>query len=99
MYLGETEEYKEELAMLIEEFLKQRIQGLKNEEGVYVTQAFPKLLYVLEPCNIKKDGSYFYLTKLAAECTAKRMVPDYISEKVMLELKGDVYACMGKRKL
>lgn len=99
MYLGETEEYKEELAMLIEEFLKQRIQGLKNEEGVYVTQAFPKLLYVLEPCNINKDGNYFYLTKLAAECTAKRMVPDYISEKVMLELKGDVYACMGKRKL
>lgn len=99
MYLGETEEYKEELAMLIEEFLKQRIQGLKNEEGVYVTQAFPKLLYVLEPCNIDKDGSYFYLTKLAAECTAKRMVPDYISEKIMLELKGDVYACMGKRKL
>ena len=80
MYLGETEEYKEELAMLIEEFLKQRIQGLKNEEGVYVTQAFPKLLYVLEPCNIDKDGSYFYLTKLAAECTAKRMVPDYISK-------------------
>lgn len=99
MYLGETEEYKEELAMLIEEFLKQRIQGLKNEEGVYVTQAFPKLLYVLEPCNINKDGNYFYLTKLAAECTAKRMVPDYISEKIMLELKGDVYACMGKRKL
>lgn len=99
MYLGETEEYKEELAMLIEEFLKQRIQGLKNEEGVYVTQAFPKLLYVLEPCNIDENGSYFYLTKLAAECTAKRMVPDYISEKVMLELKGDVYACMGKRKL
>lgn len=99
MYLGETDEYKEELAMLIEEFLKQRIQGLKNEEGVYVTQAFPKLLYVLEPCNIDKDGGYFYLTKLAAECTAKRMVPDYISEKVMLELKGDVYACMGKRKL
>lgn len=103
MYLGETEEYKEELAMLIEEFLKQRIQGLKNEEGVYVTQAFPKLLYVLEPCNIYKDGSYFYLTKLAAECTAKRMVPDYISEKVMLENKidkngnGNVYGCMGCR--
>ena len=103
MYLGETEEYKEELAMLIEEFLKQRIQGLKNEEGVYVTQAFPKLLYVLEPCNIDKDGSYFYLTKLAAECTAKRMVPDYISEKVMLENKidkngnGNVYGCMGCR--
>ena len=103
MYLGETEEYKEELAMLIEEFLNQRIQGLKNEEGVYVTQAFPKLLYVLEPCNIRKDGSYFYLTKLAAECTAKRMVPDYISEKVMLENKidkngnGHVYGCMGCR--
>lgn len=103
MYLGETEEYKEELAMLIEEFLKQRIQGLKNEEGVYVTQAFPKLLYVLEPCNIYRDGSYFYLTKLAAECTAKRMVPDYISEKVMLENKidkngnGNVYGCMGCR--
>lgn len=103
MYLGETEEYKEELAMLIEEFLKQRIQGLKNEEGVYVTQAFPKLLYVLEPCNIDKGGSYFYLTKLAAECTAKRMVPDYISEKVMLENKidkngnGNVYGCMGCR--
>lgn len=103
MYLGETEEYKGELAMLIEEFLKQRIQGLKNEEGVYVTQAFPKLLYVLEPCNINKDGNYFYLTKLAAECTAKRMVPDYISEKVMLENKidkngnGNVYGCMGCR--
>lgn len=103
MYLGETEEYKEELAMLIEEFLKQRIQGLKNEEGVYVTQAFPKLLYVLEPCNIDENGSYFYLTKLAAECTAKRMVPDYISEKVMLENKidkngnGHVYGCMGCR--
>ena len=103
MYLGETEEYKEELAMLIEEFLKQRIKGLKNEEGVYVTQAFPKLLYVLEPCNIKKGGSYFYLTKLAAECTAKRMVPDYISEKVMHENKidkngnGHVYGCMGCR--
>lgn len=103
MYLGETEEYKEELAMLIEEFLKQRIQGLKNEEGVYVTQAFPKLLYVLEPCNINENGSYSYLTKLAAECTAKRMVPDYISEKVMLENKidkngnGNVYGCMGCR--
>lgn len=103
MYIGETEEYKEELAMLIEEFLKQRIQGLKNEEGVYVTQAFPKLLYVLEPCNIDKDGSYFYLTKLAAECTAKRMVPDYISEKIMFENKidkngnGNVYGCMGCR--
>lgn len=97
MYLNETEEYKEELAMLIEEFLKQRIQGLKNEVGVYITQAFPKLLYVLEEDNIKEGSKYYELTKLAAYCTAKRMVPDYISEKKMLELKGDVYACMGCR--
>ena len=103
MYLGETEEYKEELAMLIEEFLKQRIQGMKNENGVYVTPAFPKLLYVLEEDNIKPKGKYYYLTKLAAECTAKRMVPDYISEKVMKELKinelgeGECYPCMGCR--
>lgn len=95
MYLGETEEYKEELAMLIEEFLKQRITGIKNESGVYVTQEFPKLLYVLEPDNIYEDSKYYYLTELAAKCTAKRMVPDYISEKIMLELKGDVYGCMG----
>lgn len=98
MYLGETDEYKEELAMLIEEFLKQRILGLKNEVGVYVTQAFPKLLYVLEPDNIdRKKSPYWYLTVLAAKCTAKRMVPDYISEKMMLELKGDCYPCMGCR--
>ncbi len=103
MYLGETEEYKEELAMLIEEFLKQRIQGMKNEQGVYITPAFPKLLYVLEEANMKKDGKYYYLTELAAKCTAKRMVPDYISEKVMKELKinelgqGDCYPCMGCR--
>lgn len=89
MYLGETEEYKEEVAMLIEEFLKQRLLGLKNEVGVYVTQAFPKLLYVLEEDNINKDGKYWYLTELAAQCTAKRLVPDYISEKVMKELKVD----------
>lgn len=95
MYLGETEEYKEELAMLIEEFLRQRIQGLKNEVGVYVTPAFPKLLYMLEEDNIHEDSKYWYLTVLAAQCTAKRMVPDYISEKIMLELKGDVYPCMG----
>ena len=101
MYLGETEEYKEELAMIIEEFLRQRILGFKNEKGVYVTPAFPKLLYVLEKDNITEDGKYWYLTKLAAECTSKRMVPDYISEKVMLENKinkwgqGDCYACMG----
>ena len=98
MYLGETDEYKEELAMLIEEFLRQRIQGMKNEAGVYVTQAFPKLLYVLEEDNIHEDSKYYYLTKLAAQCTAKRMVPDYISEKVMKELKdGNTYPCMGCR--
>ncbi|MBP3255192.1 MAG: anaerobic ribonucleoside-triphosphate reductase [Clostridia bacterium] len=103
MYLNETEEYKEELAMIIEEFLNQRIQGFKNEKGVYITPAFPKLLYVLEEDNIKEDSEYWYLTELAAKCTAKRMVPDYISEKVMLELKknengeGDCYPCMGCR--
>lgn len=89
MYLGETEEYKEEVAMLIEEFLNQRLLGLKNEVGVYVTQAFPKLLYVLEEDNIHKDSKYWYLTELAAKCTAKRLVPDYISEKVMKGLKVD----------
>lgn len=103
MYLGETDEYKEELAMIIEEVLKQRILGMKNEKGVYITPAFPKLLYVLEEDNIKKGSKYYYLTELAAECTAKRMVPDYISEKVMRELKinengeGDCYPCMGCR--
>ena len=103
LYLGETDEYKEELAMIIEEFLKQRILGMKNEKGVYITPAFPKLLYVLEKDNIEKDSKYYYLTKLAAECTAKRMVPDYISEKIMKELKvdkngeGHCYPCMGCR--
>ena len=98
MYLGETDEYKEELAMLIEEFLKQRILGLKNEVGVYITQAFPKLLYVLEEDNIHEDSKYWYLTKLAAKCTAKRMVPDYISEKKMKEYKeGNCFPCMGCR--
>ena len=97
MYLGETEEYKEELAMLIEEFFKQRIQGIKNESGVYITQEFPKLLYVLEPSNINESGKYFYLTQLASKCIAKRMTPDLISEKIMRELKGDVYGCMGCR--
>lgn len=103
MYLGETEEYKEELAMMIEEFLNQRILGLKNESGAYITPAFPKLLYFLEEDNIHKDSKYYYLTELAAKCTAKRMVPDYISEKVMKELKkneygeGDCYPCMGCR--
>ena len=103
MYLGETDEYKEELAMLIEEVLKQRTEGMKNENGVYITPAFPKLLYVLEEDNINPKGKYYYLTKLAAQCTAKRMVPDYISEKVMKELKkneygeGEAYPCMGCR--
>ena len=103
MYLGETDEYKDELAMIIEEFLNQRIQGFKNEKGVYVTPAFPKLLYVLEEDNIHEDSKYWYLTKLAAKCSAKRLVPDYISEKVMLENKinqwgkGDCYPCMGCR--
>lgn len=103
MYLGETDEYKEELAMIIEEFLKQRIVGFKNEKGVYITPAFPKLLYVLEKDNIYEDSKYWYLTELAAKCTAKRMVPDYISEKKMLEMKidangnGNCYPCMGCR--
>lgn len=103
MYLGETEEYKEELALIIEEFLKERILGFKNEKGVYITPAFPKLLYVLEEDNIHKDSKYWYLTELAAKCTAKRMVPDYISEKKMKEFKinemgdGDCYPCMGCR--
>ena len=103
MYLNDTEEYKEELAMLIEEFLKQRILGLKNTVGVYVTQAFPKLLYVLEEDNIHEDSKYWYLTKLAAKCSAKRLTPDYISEKIMLENKidkngnGNCYGCMGCR--
>lgn len=103
MYLGETEEYKEELALIIEEVLKQRILGMKNEKGVYITPAFPKLLYVLEEDNIKKDGKYYYLTELAAKCTAKRMVPDYISEKIMKKLKvdkngnGQCFPCMGCR--
>ena len=98
MYLGETEEYKEELAMIIEEFLNQRILGMKNEVGVYVTQAFPKLLYVLEEDNIYEDSQYWYLTELSAKCTAKRLVPDYISEKMMKKFKeGNCFPCMGCR--
>jgi ribonucleoside-triphosphate reductase len=103
MYLGETNEYKEELSMLIEEFLNQRILGFKNEQGIYITPSFPKLLYVLEEDNINKDNKYWYLTELSAKCTAKRLVPDYISEKKMLELKidqnnnGHCYPCMGCR--
>ena len=105
MYLGEAqnEQEKRDLAIIIEETLLQRYQGVKNEEGVYVTPAFPKLIYVLEEQNIHEDSPYYYLTKLAAKCTARRMVPDYISEKKMLELKvdkngdGHCYTCMGCR--
>lgn len=99
MYLNEAKNNQEkaDLAMLIEEMLRQRIQGVKNEEGVYIAPAFPKLIYVLEEDNITEDSKYWYLTELAAKCTSKRLVPDYISEKMMLELKGDVYTCMGCR--
>lgn len=105
MYLNEAkdEQTKADLALIIEEVLRQRIQGVKNEKGVWVTPAFPKLLYVLEEDNVYKDSKYFYLTKLAAECSAKRLVPDYISEKKMLEYKidkngnGNCYPCMGCR--
>ena len=99
MYLNEVPEgqLRNDLAMIIEEVLKQRIQGVKNKKGAWITPAFPKLLYVLEADNITPDGKYWYLTELAAKCTAKRMVPDYISEKKMLEYKGEVYPCMGCR--
>lgn len=96
MYINEDKEYKKETAMLIEEFLKQRTLGMKNEQGIYVTPAFPKLIYCLDENNITEDSEYWYLTVLAAKCTAKRLVPDYISAKVMKELKGDVYPSMGK---
>ena len=92
-----NEQEKRDLAVIIEEMLEQRYQGVKNEQGVWVTPAFPKLIYVLEEDNIHDDSPYYYLTRLAAKCTARRMVPDYISEKKMLELKGDVYPCMGCR--
>lgn len=103
MYLGETDEYKHELALIIKEFFKQRIEGFKNEVGVHYTNAFPKLLYVLEEDNAHENSKYWELTKLAAECTAKRMVPDYISEKIMKQNKiddegnGHCYPCMGCR--
>ena len=99
MYLNEarSEQEKRDLALIIEEMLLQRYEGVKNEQGVWVTPAFPKLIYTLEEDNIHEDSPYYYLTKLAAKCTARRMVPDYISEKKMLELKGDVYPCMGCR--
>lgn len=99
MYLNEAknEQEKKDLAMLIEEVLKQRMQGVKNEDGEWIAPAFPKLIYCLEEDNIHEDSPYWYLTELAAECSAKRLVPDYISEKMMLKLKGDVYTCMGCR--
>ena len=105
MYLGEAknEQEREDLAMIIEETLLQRLQGVKNEEGVWITPAFPKLIYVLEEANIRPGSKYYYLTELSAKCTAKRMVPDYISEKIMLESKvdkngeGHCYTCMGCR--
>ena len=99
MYLNEAknEQEKYDLALLIEEMLRQRILGVKNEDGAYVAPAFPKLIYVLENDNIQEDSPYWSLTQLAAECSSKRLVPDYISEKMMLELKGDVYTCMGCR--
>jgi ribonucleoside-triphosphate reductase len=97
MYLNEARNatVKKDLALLIEEVLKQRIKGIKNEDGVYIAPAFPKLIYVLEDDNTYEGSEYFYLTELAVECSSKRLVPDYISEKIMKELKGDVYAVMG----
>ena len=100
MYIDEVPEgrTRDDLAMIIEEMLNQRIQGVKNEKGVYITPAFPKLIYVLEEDNVREGTKYWYLTKLAAKCTAKRMVPDYISEKIMKQLKdGNCYTCMGCR--
>ena len=99
LYLNEVRDgrEKDDFAMLIEEVLKQRIEGTKNEQGVWITPAFPKILYVLEEDNVHKGDKYYYLTELAAKCTAKRMVPDYISEKKMLEYKGNCFPCMGCR--
>jgi ribonucleoside-triphosphate reductase len=97
MYINENKEYEKETALLVEEFLNQRIKGMKNEKGVYITPAFPKLIYVLDENNIEENSPYWNLTVLAAKCTAKRMVPDYISAKKMREYKNAVYACMGCR--
>ena len=100
MHLEEAPEgrTRDDLALCIEEVLKQRMQGVKNEKGVWITPAFPKLIYVLDDCNIREDAPYWHLTEIAAECTSKRLVPDYISAKVMRELKkGNVYTCMGCR--
>lgn len=99
LYLKDAKSKQEEhdLALIIEEILKQRIKGVKNEKGAYVTTAFPKLLFVLDDNNITENSEYWYLTQLAAECSSKQLVPDYISAKVMKELKGDVFGCMGCR--
>ena len=105
MYLNEarSEQEKKDIALITEEILKQRYQGVKNEKGVWITPAFPKLIYCLEDDNVEPGSPYYYLTELAAKCTAKRMVPDYISEKIMLQLKvdkngeGHCYTCMGCR--
>lgn len=99
MYIDEVDDpqTRADLAMIIEETLRQRYQGVKNESGAWVTPAFPKLIYVLDEDNIHEDSPYWYLTVMAAKCTARRMVPDYISAKKMRELKGDVYTCMGCR--
>ena len=102
MYLNEVEDEqtRKDLAMIIEEVLLQRYEGVKNEKGVWITPAFPKLIYVLEEDNIREGTDYWYLTKLAAKCSAKRLVPDYISEKVMKELKeGGCFAPMGCRSM
>lgn len=98
MYLDEVPEgqMRDDLAMVIKEVLEQRIIGVKNEQGVFVTPAFPKLIYVLDEDNTYEGSKYFELTRLAAKCSAKRLVPDYISAKKMKEIKGDVYTCMGK---
>ena len=94
------DEQKNDYAIVIKELLEQRIQGVKNEKGVYITPAFPKLLYVLDENNTYEGSEFFYLTEIAARCSAKRMTPDYISAKIMRKLKnGDVYGCMGKCKL
>ena len=101
MYLHEVPDgqIRKDLATIIEVMFKQRILGVKDRTGAYITPAFPKLIYVLQDDNITPETPYYYLTELAAKCTAKRMVPDSISEKKMLELKGDCYPCMGRRKL
>ena len=98
MHIKDNDKYKEELAMIVEEILKQRIKGIKNEQGVYITPAFPKLIYVLDENNVDEDSEFYYLTKLAIECTAKRMMPDFISAKKMRKnYEGNVFSAMGCR--